>query len=70
MLPTWEDRIATTLDELIALPQISPNVSRRILLLLDDLDARVPDYRRPTLDALGRLIQVPAGFAAALPCSD
>ena len=59
VLPTWEDYLAVALDEIIALREISPNVSRRILRLLDDLEAITPARRHPALAARRRQIQDP-----------
>jgi uncharacterized membrane protein len=57
VLPTWEDYLAVALDEIIALREISPNVSRRILRLLDELEAITPVGRHPVLAARRRQIQ-------------
>ena len=56
VLPTWEDYLAVALDEIIALPAPSPNVSRRIQRLLDELGTITPPSRRPALDARRRQI--------------
>lgn len=61
VLPTWEDYIAIALDEILALPHISPNVSRRVLRLLDDLDEVAPDYRRAALEHRRNLLPVAVG---------
>lgn len=61
VLPTWEDYLAVALDEIIALPAASPNVSRRILRLLDELGRITPPSRRLALDARRRQIQDPDG---------
>jgi len=61
VLPTWEDYLAIALDEILALPAVSPNVSRRILRLLDDLDEIAPEYRGGALDTRRSLIGVPDG---------
>ena len=50
VLPTWEDYVAVAVDEIIALPILSPNVSRRILRLLDELAGIVPPNRRSGLE--------------------
>ena len=50
VLPTWEDYVAIALDEIIALPGLSPNVVRRIRRLLDELAAIAPPSRRSELD--------------------
>ncbi|MGZ6564377.1 MAG: hypothetical protein ACXVH1_33330, partial [Solirubrobacteraceae bacterium] len=60
VLPTWDDYLAVALDELIALPTLSPNVSRRILRLLDELAAITPPSRRSALEARRRQIHDPA----------
>ncbi|MGZ6725343.1 MAG: DUF2254 family protein, partial [Solirubrobacteraceae bacterium] len=60
VLPTWDDYLAVALDELIALPTLSPNVSRRILRLLDELAAITPPNRRSALEARRRQIHDPA----------
>lgn len=60
VLPTWDDYLAVALDELIALPTLSPNVSRRILRLLDELAAITPPSRRSALEARRRQIRDPA----------
>jgi uncharacterized membrane protein len=57
VLPTWEDYLAVALDEIIALREVSPNVSRRILRLLDELEAITPAGRHPALAARRRQIQ-------------
>jgi len=51
VLPTWEDYVAGALDEIIALRDVSPNVSARIRRLLDELTALAPPSRRTALDA-------------------
>ncbi len=61
VLPTWEDYLAVSLDEIIALPSPSPNVSRRIHRLLDDLEAITSPSRHPALDARRRHIDKPNG---------
>jgi uncharacterized membrane protein len=61
VLPTWEDYLAVALDEIIALREISPNVSRRILRLLDDLEEIAPPRRRPALAARRRQLRDPDG---------
>jgi uncharacterized membrane protein len=50
VLPTWDDYLAVALDEIIALPTLSPTVSRRILQLLDELTAIAPPHRRSALE--------------------
>jgi hypothetical protein len=57
VLPTWDDYIAVALDEIIALPTLSPNVSRRILGLLDDLTAITPPSRQSSLETRRRHIR-------------
>jgi len=57
VLPTWEDYLAVALDEIIALREVSPNVSRRILRLLDELEEIAPPRRHPALAARRRQIQ-------------
>lgn len=57
VLPTWEDYLACALDEIMALREVSPNVSRRILRLLDELEAITPAGRHPALAARRRQIQ-------------
>ena len=54
VLPTWEDYVGVSLDEIIALPALSPNVTRRIHRLLDDLKPITPPSRRAALDARHR----------------
>lgn len=56
VLPAWEDYLAVAVDEIVALPVLSPNVSRRILRLLDDLAAILPPGRRSGLEARRRSI--------------
>ena len=56
VLPTWGDYLAVALDEIIALPALSANVSRRILKLLDELEAIAPPSRRSALEARRRQI--------------
>jgi len=59
VLPSWHDYLAVALDEIIALPAVSPNVSRRILRLLDELAAISPVSRRSPLEARRRQIHDP-----------
>jgi uncharacterized membrane protein len=59
VLPTWDDYLAVALDEIIALPALSPNVSRRILRLLDELAGITAPSRRPALEARRRQIHAP-----------
>ena len=54
VLPTWNDYLAVALDEIIALPALSANVSRRILKLLDELQSITPPNRRSDLEARRR----------------
>jgi uncharacterized membrane protein len=65
VLPTWDDYVAVTLDEIIALPALSPNVSRRILRLLDELAVITPPSRRSALEARRRQIHDPEGHRTA-----
>jgi len=51
VLPTWEDYVAVALDEIIALPALSPNVPGRILRLLEELAVIVPPSTRSALEA-------------------
>lgn len=60
VLPTWDDYLSVALDEIIAIPAISPNVARRILRLLDDLTAITLPSRHPGLEARRRQVQSPA----------
>ena len=48
-LPSWDDYLDITLEEVAALPTLSPAVSRRIVRLLSDLEAIAPETRRPAL---------------------
>ena len=57
VLPTWDDYLAVALDEIIALPAISPNVSRRILRLLDRLTAITPPNRQAELTSRRAQVQ-------------
>ena len=59
MLPTWDDYLAVAVDEIIALPALSPNVSRRILRLLDELAVITPPSRQPAIEARRRKIHDP-----------
>ena len=61
VLPTWDDYLAVSLDEIIALPAPSPNVSRRILRLLDELAAITSPSRRPELEGRRDKIHDPNG---------
>jgi uncharacterized membrane protein len=61
VLPTWEDYVAVALDEIIALPALSPNVTRRILRLLDELAGITPPSRRTALETRRRQIHDPDG---------
>jgi uncharacterized membrane protein len=49
ILPTWDDYVAVAFDEIIALPTLSPNVSHRILRLLDELAPITPPSKRSQL---------------------
>ncbi|HSP09019.1 MAG TPA: DUF2254 family protein, partial [Candidatus Dormibacteraeota bacterium] len=60
VLPTWDDYVAVALDEIIALPAPSPNVSRRILRLLDELALITLPSRQSALEARRRQIHDPA----------
>lgn len=60
-LPTWDDYLAVALDDLIALPSLSPTVSRRTRRLLDDLAAITPPSRRSALKARRHQIPNPDG---------
>jgi uncharacterized membrane protein len=53
-LPNWDDYLAVALDEVIALPSRSPNVTGRLVRLLDDLAAIAPPSRQPSLGARRR----------------
>jgi uncharacterized membrane protein len=59
VLPTWDDYVAVALDEIIALRALSPNVSRRILRLLDELAVITGPSRRSALEARRRQIHDP-----------
>src|SRR5262249_59701566 len=50
-LPSWDDYLAVALDEIIALPSLSPNVTGRLVRLLDGLAAITPPNRHPSLHA-------------------
>jgi len=65
VLPTWEDYLAVALDEIIALREVSPNVSRRILRLLDELEAIAPTTRHPALTARRRQVHDPNSMKGA-----
>ena len=56
VLPTGDDYVAVALDEIIALPGLSPNVSRRILRLLDELAPITPPSRRSQLETRRRAL--------------
>ena len=59
VLPTWDDYLAVAVDEILALPALSPNVSRRILRLLDELAVITPPSRQPEIEARRRKIHDP-----------
>jgi uncharacterized membrane protein len=59
VLPTWDDYVAVALDEMIALPALSPNVSRRMLRLLDELAGITAPSRRSALETRRRQIHDP-----------
>ena len=59
VLPTWDEYLAVAVDEIIALPTLSPNVSRRIWRLLDELALITPPSRRSALEARRRQIHDP-----------
>ena len=69
VLPTWDDYVAVALDEIVALPALSPNVSRRVLRLLDDLAAITAPSRRSALEARRRQIHDP-GRTPDLPTTE
>lgn len=69
VLPTWEEYLAVALDEIIALPAISPNVSRRILRLLDELAEITPPSRRSELTARRAKLHDPGSHGAAVRAS-
>lgn len=69
VLPTWEEYLAVALDEIIALPAISPNVSRRILRLLDELAEITPPSRRSELTARRAKLHDPDSHGAAIRAS-
>lgn len=45
VLPSWDDYLSVALDEILALPALSPHVRRRIARLLDELAAIAPPQR-------------------------
>lgn len=59
VLPSWDDYVATAVDELMWLPYLSPSVSRRIAKLLRDLASLAPDDRQPALTARLRVLDHP-----------
>jgi len=65
VLPTWEDYVAVALDEIIALREVSPAVSRRILRLLDEREAIAPTTRHPALTARRRQVHDPNSMKGA-----
>ncbi|MBV9918123.1 MAG: DUF2254 domain-containing protein [Solirubrobacterales bacterium] len=65
VLPTWDVYLSLALDEIIALPAASPNVARRILRLIDDLQAIAPSSLRPGLEARRRQVCLREGQLAA-----
>ena len=69
VLPTWDDYLAVALDEIIALPALSPNVSRRILRLLDELAVITPPSRQPEIEARRRQLHDP-GRTPDLPTTE
>ena len=50
MMPTWDDYLAVALDEIIALPALSPTISSRVIRLIDELAKIAPGSNRPQLD--------------------
>jgi uncharacterized membrane protein len=56
VLPTWDGYLSIALDEIIALPALSPNVARRVLRLLDDLTAIASPDKRSSLQARRRQV--------------
>jgi len=64
-LPSWDDYLAVALDEIIALPSLSPNVTGRLVRLLDGLAAIAPSSRQPSLDARRRQLTEPDDRPAA-----
>jgi uncharacterized membrane protein len=61
VLPTWDDYLAVAVDEILVLPALSPNVSRRILRLLDDLTVISSPSRHSALEARRRQVHEPGG---------
>jgi uncharacterized membrane protein len=51
VVPRWEDYLNVAIDEILALPALSPAVSRRIARLLDDLSVIVPADARSGIEA-------------------
>ena len=56
--PTWDDYLELALTEFRVFGEGSPQIHRRLLALLTDIDESIPDYRKPPirnhLDALAR----------------
>jgi uncharacterized membrane protein len=61
VLPAWDDYLSVALDEIIALPALSPNVARRTLRLLDELEAITSPSRRPNLETRRRQLHRQSG---------
>ena len=55
-VPTWDDVCDLALLEIIDSGGRQPQISRRLTALLDDLEADLPERRRPTLDRYRRLL--------------
>ena len=69
VLPTWDEYLAVAVDEILALPALSPNVSRRILRLLDELAVITPPSRQPEIEARRRQLHDP-GRTPDLPTTE
>lgn len=61
VFPTWDEYLAIGLDEIIALPVVSPNVPRRIVRLLDELTEITPPGRQSELTARRAKLTDPDG---------
>jgi uncharacterized membrane protein len=56
-MPTWEDFVAETLDDLALASIQSPMVLNRLRTLLMDLEMAVPEFRRPPIRPRQRLVE-------------
>lgn len=64
-MPTWDDYLATALDDVTAMPALPPAAATRIEHLLDELRAAAPPARRAALDRRLDVIRKHQGLTIA-----